>query len=58
MGKIILKLLILLIVMPIMAQNKKIAVFDPIGKVGSSVKTIIREEMSNSVVKLKHIHRT
>ena len=50
MGKIILKLLILLIVMPIMAQNKKIAVFDPIGKVGSSVKTIIREEMSNSVV--------
>jgi len=38
--------------MAIMAQNKKIAILDPVGNVTSQIKEIVREEISSSITNL------
>jgi len=50
MQKIIIIFVIALLSVTAMAQNKKVAVFDPAGNVDTSMKEIIREEISSIIV--------
>ena len=52
MKKCIISTVIAILSIASMAQDKKVAVFDPVGSVDTSLKEIVREEISSSIVNI------